>query len=179
MPKVIEKLKEQLLSEAKRQVFELGYSQTTMRSIASACGVGVGTVYNYFKSKEMLVATFVYEDWKECLQAMSMLSYAEPKPFLKSIYELLKGFAKANEKLFCDAEVAKLVSASFSARHKLLRSQISSIILPLCAGKSQTPQFLADFIAESIICWAMENADFEAIYELLERILNEKNEKGE
>lgn len=39
MPKVIEKLKEQLLSEAKRQVFELGYSQMTMRSIANACAV--------------------------------------------------------------------------------------------------------------------------------------------
>ena len=173
MPKVIENLKEQLLAEAKKQIFERGYAQMTIRSIASACGVGVGTVYNYFKSKEMLVATFIYEDWKKYLQEMSSLSYADQKSFLKGIYELLKDFAKHNEKLFFDPEVARLVSANFSTRHKLLRGQISSIILPLCIAKNlENPQFSADFLAESIICWTMENTDFEVTYPLLERILN-------
>ena len=46
MPKILENIREILLQEAKRQVFENGYSSLTIRSVASACGIGVGTVYN-------------------------------------------------------------------------------------------------------------------------------------
>ena len=67
MPKIIENIREKLLEEAKRQVMEQGYSAMTIRSVASACGVGVGTVYNYFSSKDMLVASFMLEDWMKCL----------------------------------------------------------------------------------------------------------------
>ena len=50
MPKIIENLRSQRLSEAKKQISERGYKNTTIRSVASGCGVAVGTVYNYFKS---------------------------------------------------------------------------------------------------------------------------------
>ena len=63
MPKIIENIREKLLEEAKRQVSESGYSSMTIRSVATACGVGTGTVYNYFPSKDMLVASFMLEDW--------------------------------------------------------------------------------------------------------------------
>ena len=50
MPKIIENIREKILEEAKCQVMESGYASMTIRSVANACGVGVGTVYNYFKS---------------------------------------------------------------------------------------------------------------------------------
>ena len=172
MPKVIENLKEQLLVEAKKQIIERGYSQTTIRSIAGACGVGVGTVYNYFPSKEMLVATFVYEEWKKYLHEISTLSYDNPKTFFKGIYDLLKDFARRNKKLFSDPDAVKLVSSGFSDKHKILRDQIAAFILPLCEAKNlDSPQFTAKFLAESIIGWAMENEEFETVYPLLEKII--------
>ena len=70
MPKIIENLREELLAEAKRQIAERGYKNTTIRSVAAECGIAVGTVYNYFPSKEMLVAAFMYEDWQAQLDAM-------------------------------------------------------------------------------------------------------------
>ena len=54
MPKIIENVREQLIGEAKRQIAENGYAQTTIRSVAKACGLGVGTVYldvNFAKEK--------------------------------------------------------------------------------------------------------------------------------
>ena len=71
MPKILENIREILLQEAKRQVFENGYSSLTIRSVASACGIGVGTVYNYFESKDALVAGFMLEDWGTCMTAIN------------------------------------------------------------------------------------------------------------
>ena len=59
MPKIIENLESRLVEEARRQAWEGGYSAVTIRSVAAACGVGVGTVYNYFESKDALLAAFL------------------------------------------------------------------------------------------------------------------------
>ena len=77
MPKIIENVRELLLETAKEQIRLQGYSKTTIRTVASACGLGVGTVYNYFKSKDMLIATFMLEDWRECLKEMKSHSSTE------------------------------------------------------------------------------------------------------
>lgn len=59
MPKIIENLKDRLLQEAQRQMDQCGYGALTIRGIAKGCGVGVGTVYNYFPSKDALLATYL------------------------------------------------------------------------------------------------------------------------
>ena len=65
MPKIIENLPQRLLEEARKQCEELGYSAMTIRSVAKGCGVGVGTVYNYYPSKDALIAEVVRTDWME------------------------------------------------------------------------------------------------------------------
>ena len=170
MPKIIENVREQLLTEAKKQIRERGYADITIRSVAGACGLGVGTVYNYFPSKEMLIATFVYEDWKQYLTAMQALPTDDLKSLLGGIYDALRRFAKENEALFSDAEAAKHVSLGPSDRHRLLRDQIAAIVLPVC-GAASSSSFTAAFVAEALICWSMERADFEMVYPLLEKMI--------
>ncbi len=174
MPKIIEHVREQLLSEARKQIAERGYTATTIRSVAGACGLGVGTVYNYFESKEMLIAAFVYEDWKRCLAEMSEIPQDDPKVLLEGIYRLLKAFAAENEKLFSDAEAAKQSSVGLPKRHKMLREQIASLVAPVCEHDDHGA-FLSEFIAEALISWSMENAPFESVYAVLEKILKSDN----
>jgi len=166
LPKIIENVREQLLTVAKKQVMERGYGDITIRSVAGACGLGVGTVYNYFPSKEMLIATFVYEDWKRYLNVMQHLPTADPCFLLKRIYGLLREFETEYERLFSDADAAKLVSIGFSGRHKMLRKQIAALVRPVCDS-----DFSSEFIAESLISWSMENADFDNLYPLFDRII--------
>jgi AcrR family transcriptional regulator len=166
VPKIIENVREQLLAEAKKQIFERGYADTTIRSVARECGVGVGTVYNYFRSKEMLIATFVYEDWKKYLSAMQNLPTDDPRVLLEGIFDSLESFESENKRLFSDADAAKLVAVGSSGRHKMLRDQIAGIILPICKT-----DFCAEFIAEALICWSMQDVDFDAVYTLLEKII--------
>ena len=59
MPKIIKDLEKRLTEEARRQIEEDGYGAMTVRSVAKACGVGVGTVYNYFSSKDELLAGYL------------------------------------------------------------------------------------------------------------------------
>ena len=89
MPKIIENVREQLLSEAKKQIAELGYSKTTIRSVAKACGLGTGTVYNYFPSKDMLIATVMAEDWKLCLKQLEERAFDESERIVHGIYDCL------------------------------------------------------------------------------------------
>ena len=48
----------QILSTALGLFREKGFDTTTMRDIASACGMAVGTAYHHFDSKEAIVAAY-------------------------------------------------------------------------------------------------------------------------
>ncbi len=166
MPKIIENVREQLLLEAKRQIAERGYTGTTVRSVASACHVGVGTVYNYFSSKDMLIATFLMEDWQAQLDRIAALPKEEPRPLLRGIYDALCGFAGENRGLFSDEAAARAGAGGFGSRHKMLRDQLASFLRGVCDG-----DFTADFVAEALIGWAMEGTPFDTVYGVLERVL--------
>ena len=71
MPKIIKNLERILLEEARNQIEASGYSAVTIRSVAAACGVGVGTVYNYYASKDELLAAYMLEDWNACITAIN------------------------------------------------------------------------------------------------------------
>ena len=173
MPKIIENIKEQLIAEAKRQISEYGYANTTIRSVASSCGVGVGTVYNYFESKELLIAAFVAEDWKNQIAVMAALPQNDPKALLRGIYESLVSFADNNKKLFSDSDAAKVISIGFSSRHKRLRQQLASFILPICkAEQLENSDFVAEFVSESLISWSMEGKYFDTVYAVLRKVID-------
>ena len=119
MPKIIPGLRERLIKEAEQQLVTGGYTALTIRSVAKACHVAVGTVYNYFPSKDALLANYLLEDWKQCIAAAQAVStYSEtPKPVLRCIYDQLLSFAGRHEAIFRDeAASAAFAAASRSAR---------------------------------------------------------------
>ena len=64
MPKKIENLKDMILQDARIILKKQGYEQLAIRKVANDCHIAVGTVYNYFPSKEMLAAYVMLEDWQ-------------------------------------------------------------------------------------------------------------------
>lgn len=162
MPKIIENLREQLLTEAEKQIRERGYKNTTIRSVAGGCGVAVGTVYNYFKSKDMLIASFILTDWLECISSIAAREKEDKREYLNYIYDSLIAFAARHTDLFTDSEAAKSFNQALSERHRMLRDQLSELIMPIAGD-----DFLASFVAEAMLCWTMDGRSFEDIYELL------------
>ena len=170
MPKIIENIREKLLNEARRQVKEQGYSAMTIRSVAGACGVSVGTVYNYFPSKDMLVASFMLTDWQACLDAIEHCceEYSEPQIVLKSVYDELKRFAKEYTALFQDENAGISFANAFQQRHVQLRSQIAVLLQKICAKQTKADvEFLAEFLAESMLTWTLAERTFEDIISIL------------
>ena len=98
MPKIIENVRELLLDTAQKQIEERGYANTTIRSVAGECGLAVGTVYNYFRSKDMLIATFVVEDWNSYLSDIRGANLSDPQMALHNIYDALIHFPKSTDR---------------------------------------------------------------------------------
>ncbi len=172
MPKIIENIKERLLNEAKKQIAENGYAKTTIRSVAIACELGTGTVYNYFKSKDHLIATFMAEDWLSLLGKLKESAPADDKALLKSIFNVLIEFSENHKSLFCDKDAEKAFMSVFSERHKQLRSQLAEIIIPICNKNGiENGGFMSEYIAESLLTWTIAGKSFDEQYEILCKLL--------
>ena len=166
MPKIIENLEHKLIAEARHQIETSGYGALTIRDLAKACGVGVGTVYNYFSSKEELVASHLLEDWKQCITAITAVSGCSdaPKPVLLCIYDQLVSFARRHEVIFRDESAAASFSGSFNKYHGMLRTQLAQ---PL--RKFSETDFAAEFLAEALLTWTMAGKTFDEIYGMMEK----------
>lgn len=174
MPKIIENIRERLLEEAKKQVMELGYSSMTIRSVAGACGVGVGTVYNYFSSKDMLIAGFMLTDWQTSMEKLGAVSAGSDKPqeILECVYRELRTFIEKYRTLFQDKRADQSFAAVFPQRHQQLRGQIAEHFGKLCRRQKRVdPVFLAEFIAENMLTWTMEGRSYEEISGILLQLM--------
>ena len=168
MPKIIENLPQRLAEEARRQIAESDYGAMTVRSVAKGCGVGVGTVYNYYPSKEALVAAFMLSDWKNCMEPVRRCgdSSADAEEVLHAVYDGLQKFLQLHDKIFRDKAAGISFSGSGSRYHGMLRSQLAQPVRRFCRD-----DFTADFIAEALLTWSVEGTAFDELKILLLRLI--------
>lgn len=57
--------KDEILKASRELIRERGWSAISIRSVAAACGVSVGSIYNYFDSKAELMSAAVESVWRE------------------------------------------------------------------------------------------------------------------
>ncbi len=170
MPKVIEGVRELLLKEVRRELKENGYAKTTVRSVASRCKVGLGTVYNYFPSKDMLIASVIAEDWKEAKSLFLSSPHTGKKERAKDVYDMLSLFMKDHESIFRDPEAERKYCLIFSERHSLMRREVASLLRPVCTS-SEDPDFLSSFLSEALLSWIMTDVEFEKLYSIIGKLI--------
>ena len=57
--------REEILKASRALIQQNGWAAVNMRSVVAACGVSVGSVYNYFDSKTALVSAAVESVWND------------------------------------------------------------------------------------------------------------------
>ncbi len=57
--------KEEILSISRQLMQQKGWASVNIRSVAAACGVSIGSIYNYFDSKSALIKAIVESVWCE------------------------------------------------------------------------------------------------------------------
>lgn len=80
--------REAILTACKELVIEKGLMALNIRDVASRCGVAVGSVYNYFPSKEDLAVATVASVWTEIMhQESGIESQASFIETVRSLFE--------------------------------------------------------------------------------------------
>ncbi len=85
--------KRDLIFNATRDlIFEQGLQSISMSQIARRADVGMGTIYNYFASKEELVYS-LYREIKMAMNAAVLADYDEGQPVVRRFLQLLTNIA--------------------------------------------------------------------------------------
>lgn len=173
MPKIIVQLRDDILTNARELLFSQGYNAFTMRSVAAACHVAVGTVYNYFPSKVMLVAEVILEDWRATLLRMDTPAESEtPLEGLGRIFEELMRFYDKYDALwkeYAAGNTAPLRGAYHLQLVEQLGEKIANLLAPCAPLYSPAlPGFLAETLLDAA---ARGRGRFDELLPILERLL--------
>lgn len=89
MPKMIPELREQFIAAARQRLVYREEHDLTIRQIADDCRTGVGTVYNYFSSKDILIAEVLSDDWQRTRDDVEAKLFTSGSPVqdIQTVYE--------------------------------------------------------------------------------------------
>ncbi len=159
MSSTAEQRREQILSAAERLFRHYGFAKTTVADIARRAGIGVGTVYLDFSSKEGIAAALSVRSHRQVLLAMSQASSADASwaSRLQEVFAArtlgLRQFAEAG------AHGYDLVHCGCAAAEEAYRDY-----------RTAEEAFLTDFLASAIAAKAFRDDDPARLARLLLRI---------
>lgn len=175
MPKKLDNIREKAIAETRKILDEQGYGALAMRDIAKKCEIAVGTMYNYFPSKEYLTGCVVLEDWKITYE--NMLSIAAGADSiqhgLSGIYELMCTFVMQHQYLTSFDGGDSKTPYDFHERHLVLLKQIETLLRMLQKRFGYSVEdAINTFLAESILAFSVKRYTYSQIAPAITKLLN-------
>ena len=130
MPKIIKNPEDRILQAARNRLLDKDLSSFSLRGIAADCGIAVGTIYNYFKDKESLMAAVMVQDWMDALED-TRKELAQTQSLQKGMLHICRGirnFCLRYQKVWSSYSAGGDFSTRYRMRHELLLSQITEMI---------------------------------------------------
>ena len=185
MPKNLTNVKEDILAVTRQMIKETGYSELSIRNIAARCGVATGTVYNYYSSKNQIIAEILMNEWKLMLRRIdqNIKNVSQVIDKLEIIFSELNNFMiNVHGKWFENHPIEnteEMNIGKLNEKRVLLRNQISEKVLTSansCSDiKERSPEALdiCDVISHILISYSNENAGFDKIKPSLFALVNQ------
>lgn len=133
MPKIIKNPEDRILQAAGKRLLDKDLSSFSLRGVASDCGIAVGTIYNYFKDKESLMAAVMVQDWVDALET-TRGELAQTQSLQEGLLQICRGirnFCLRYQKVWSSYSAGGDFSTRYRKRHELLLSQITELMKEL------------------------------------------------
>jgi len=174
MPKIIPELRTSLIQAARKSLLESELHDINVRKIARECGTAVGTVYNYFPSKEALIAESMMGDWLECVRNMREGANIESQPLdvIHATVTALREFTSKYKPVWNKNADERKSLLSLESRHNQVIAEISDAVYETLARFDLLyDKYLPEVVAELVLLASRTENGFERIAPLLERTL--------
>lgn len=176
MPKILENIRERAIEEARRELEAEGYRAMTIRRVAAQLGIGTGTLYNYFPSKEYLAADVMLKDWQEQMRAFEgQETPGDAEEVIRRLFAAVQAFTARYQRSWNQYDGMQNRSDSMRRQyHTVLVRQLGGYI-DRALPKEAEP-WLAAFLAELVLRFA---SDGQSRYGDIEAAVNRLLQKNE
>lgn len=177
--------KAEVLQVSRELIQKNGWSAISIRAVAAACDVSVGTIYNYFDSKSDLVSAAIESVWCDIFHdSENAEHFCDTLSCIKWLYQRIEYGSKAYPGFF------SLHSAGFASLEKndavkLMKKTWQHILDGLCAVLKEDPkvrpnafneEFTPEKFAEmlfSLVLAALMKRDYDpaALLQMVQRCL--------
>ena len=181
MRKKDQEIQTALLASARRIACTDGVDAINIRNIASEVGVSVGTVYNYYDSKQAVLLALTEEYWQGVLEELQQSVTAERFPdqiaeitvFLRSRMNDCAEILMRSMHEFAEPGKERMAAMQQSLKRALLlRLQEDTAVRENIWNGALTMEAFAEFILQNIlILLQQKGSDMQPFIEVIRRIL--------
>mgnify|MGYP001088436109 CR=1 FL=1 len=177
MPRIIDHAREQIQNVAAEMLERGGYARLTIRAVARRCGIGVGTIYNYYPSKDDMVRDIMLRDWAQTRAAMEKITCTagDLHEGVRNFFSPLQSFIAAYRDTWrvMSGEGGAQVHHEIRYSPAEFRREMDAMLRDLLDRTSARYQrldeerkaFLRGFVAKNLVAYAMEPATDLALLE--------------
>lgn len=109
MSRIIENPEQLILNGAKEILYNEGLEKFSMRTLSKKCNIALGTIYNYYSTKEDLIVEMMTDYWKNNLYALKYIINSDDALYTKlnEIFNKLSIFVKTFKDIWLKPELYK------------------------------------------------------------------------
>ncbi len=174
MPKNIENVKEKILKSAEDLLLKKGLKTFTLRAVAEECHIAVGTIYNYFSSKDMILAEIMLADWIETVhKTKAHCDNADTvEQALEAAFVQVSVFTQKFSPIWAEYAAPVSFGKENFDRHKMLVTQLADCLSLPCR---KAGRFVGEeeriFLAENLlICLGGKSFSLPSLLKIIQTI---------
>lgn len=178
--------KEAILKTCRDMVAEKGLASVNMRSVAEACHVALGSLYNYFSSKEELILAAIGSVWQDIFHTEPCWEGLSFPEYVRWIFERVQSGMRAYPNFFT-AHSISFASTSKQQARSTMEQYVSHIKAELSqalradsnvrrdafSSDFQEPEFIEFVLTNLLTLLAQQKDTCEILLEVIRRSLYE------